>query len=166
MQIAKEVVSISEMARMLGFSRARFYQLMKDGVLPMPAQSEKTKRPFFAREQQEKCIEVRRTNRGINGQAILFYAMRSTRTLPSRTSPRRRPRPPSSRQPTTTNDTTITELRHSLSQLGLTDVTARNIRTALVETYPDGHAGVESADLLRSVFGHLNRQNPNDNVAR
>ena len=33
-------------------------------------------------------------------------------------------------------------------------------------TSPDGHDGVDSADLLRSVFGRLNRQNSDDNVTR
>ena len=167
MQVTKEIVSVSEMARTLGFSRARFYQLMHEGVLPKPTKTAEGSRPFFNREQQEQCIGVRRTNRGVNGQAILFYAMRSPRTPQqhSRTRRRGRPRPPAPRSSASSNDTTITELRHSLSQLGLINVTEQRIRIALVETYPDGHAGVESAELLRSVFGQLNRRNTDDNLS-
>lgn len=166
MEVTKEVVSVSEMTRMLGLSRARFYQLMNQGVFPMPSPSDEMKRPFFDREKQEKCLEVRRTNRGVNGQVILFYAMRSPRSQPSRVRQPGRLRPPAPRSPVSTNDTALTELRHGLIQLGLADVTERSLRTALVDLYPDGHAQVDSTELLRSVFDRLNRQDSHDNLAR
>ena len=165
MEVTKEAVSVSEMARMLGLSRARLYQLMQSGVFPTPTRPGDGKRPFFDRRQQEACIEVRRTNRGVNGRAILFYSMRSPRPQPSRVR-RGRPRPPATRSSASTNDTTLTELRHGLTQLGLADVTERNIRTALVDLYPDGYAEVESTELLRAVFGRLRCQDSDDNVAR
>jgi len=62
-------------------------------------------------------------------------------------------------------DPIIVELHHGLTQLGLT-VGDRDIRAALVTEYPDGHDGVDAADLLRSVFARLSRQNSDDNVAR
>ncbi len=168
MEITKEVVSVSEMARMLGLSRARFYQLMKTGVFPKPEQSPETKRPFFDREKQEQCVEVRRTNRGVNGKVILFYTQRPPRPPPqaSRTRRRGRPRPAAPGSPASTNDTALTELRHGLTQLGLADVTDRSIRDALVDLYPDGHAEIDSTELLRAVFGRLRCQDSSDNVAR
>ena len=60
----------------------------------------------------------------------------------------------------------IGELRQGLAQLGLTDVSDRTVAKALVEAYPDGHREVDSAELLSVVFGHLNRQDSPDNVAR
>jgi len=167
MQVTKEIVSVSEMARMLGFSRTRIYQLIHDGVLPKPTKTAEGSRPFFTREQQEQCIEVRRTNRGVNGQAILFYSMRVTSTSPPTTptrQPRRRSAPERPRR--STEDSTITDLRCGLRQLGLTDATEQSIRAALADLYPDGHAGVDSSELLRSIFVHLNRQDSHDNVSR
>ncbi len=167
MQVEKEVVSISEMARMLGFSRARFYQLMNEGVLPKPTKTAESSRPFFTREQQGQCIEVRRTNRGVNGQAILFYAMRTPASAPPPAptrQPRRRSAPERPRR--STEDATIIELRHGLSQLGVSQITEESVRAALAEMYPDGRSNLEHAELLRSVFERLNRQDSNDNVAR
>ena len=53
-----------------------------------------------------------------------------------------------------------------LAQLGVGQVTEQSIRTALAETYPDGWSNVEHAELLRTVFDHLNCQDSQDNVAR
>ena len=164
-QITKEAVSVSEMARMVGMSRARFYQLMAQNFFPSPCRQNETGRPFYNREQQELCLGVRRSNRGVNGQAILFYALRVQPSVaPSprirRSRPTHRPVRRSSRR-----DAMIGELRQGLAQLGLTDVSDRAVSAALVEAYPDGHDDVDRADLLRVVFGHLNRQNTNDNVA-
>ena len=159
-EIPKEVVSVSEMARLVGLSRARFYQLVKEGVFPPPSRNDETKRPFYNRAQQEKCLEVRKTNCGANGKATLFYAMRAAASPPSRPRSRQnrvsrslRARNQSSR------DATISELRHGLTQLGVEDVTDARLRTALAEMYPDGHRDVEAAELLRAVFGRLRCQN-------
>ena len=44
-------------------------------------------------------------------------------------------------------------------QLGVAKLTDEDVRSALRTAYPDGHQGVESAELLRTVFGaiHLGR---------
>src|SRR5580692_5565936 len=72
----KAVVSVAEMARMVGMSRARFYQLVEQGIFPPPLYRIDTKRPFFNQDMQEVCLEVRRRNCGINGRPVLFYARR------------------------------------------------------------------------------------------
>src|ERR1700736_350287 len=71
----KAVVTVAEMSRMLGLSRARFYQLI-GSAFPPPSRDEKTKRPSYTEEQQKVCLEVRRRNCGIDGTPILFYARR------------------------------------------------------------------------------------------
>jgi len=168
MEVTKDIVSVSEMSRMLGLSRARLYQLMRDGVFPKPTRVNEGGRPFFTREQQERCLTVRRTNCGIDGRPILFYSMRSRPTVPNPSRNRRQQtRSGISRRPAEQNrDTTLTELRHGLAQLGQAEITDRAIRNVLAESFPDGHADVDSAELLRSVFERVNRQNPPDNVAR
>src|SRR5471030_1670642 len=70
----KAVVTVSEMARMCGLSRARFYQLQHAGVFPSPLYDVSTRRPFYVEELQKVCLEVRRRNCGINGKPVLFYA--------------------------------------------------------------------------------------------
>ena len=43
----KAAVSVTEMARMLGMSRSRFYQLIQEGVFLPPIHDVETRRPFF-----------------------------------------------------------------------------------------------------------------------
>ncbi len=72
----KEIVTVTEMARMCRLSRARFYQLIGEEIFPTPSRNDQTRRPFFNREQQEQCLLIRRTNRGANGKAVMFYGYR------------------------------------------------------------------------------------------
>ncbi len=163
----KRSVSVSEMARMLGLSRARFYQLMSEGVFPQPERNPQTNRPYFDQEQQKLCLLVRQTNQGANGRTVLFYGRRLDRSsMPQRPPARRYPSTRARKKQAARRqaDHTIDELRHGLKQLGLTEITAAQIRQALSEAYPDGHQQVGTAELLSSVFRHLKCQNPPDNV--
>lgn len=167
MQVTKEIVSVSEMARMLGFSRARFYQLVRQGILPKPESSEHGKRPYYSRQQQERCIEVRKTHRGINGQPILFYAMRPQMTTSVRrvkSKPVRKSVPGRGEPPLRRETAVIQDIRHALSQLGLDAVSDRSILDTLADAFPDGVRDTNQGELLQAVFSRLNRQNPPDNV--
>lgn len=151
-QPLKDVVSVSEMARMCRLSRARFYQLIHEGIFPIPSRNVQTGRPFFNREQQEQCLNIRRTNKGANGKAVMFYGCR----VEPRLQPASKRKPLPKRKPSSKReDPVLTELRHGLAQLGMTNVKDVDIRQALTQAYPDGHRGVESAELLRAVFGEL-----------
>ena len=159
----KEIVTVTEMARMCGLSRARFYQLVGEGIFPAPSRNENTNRPFFDREQQEQCLMVRRSNRGANGKAVIFYGCRLETPLPSpkgKQLPISRPSKGQVRQ-----DPVITELRHGLAQLGMTNLTEQQVRQALLETHPDGHRDVESAELLRAVFEAIQCRDSADNLS-
>jgi len=157
----KEIVTVTEMSRMVRLSRARFYQLVGKGIFPTPSRNEKTKRPYFDREQQEQCLEIRRSNRGANGKAVMFYGCRP-QSLPRLPSKRKQVPISKTRQK---QDPVITELRNGLAQLGLTNMTVQTIREALVEAYPDGHQNVESAELLRTVFGAIQCRNSADKLS-
>ena len=74
--MSKTVVSVAEMARMTGLSRARFYQLVNDGIFPSPVYDVHTRRPLYSEEMQQVCMEVRKRNCGVNGKPILFYSPR------------------------------------------------------------------------------------------
>ena len=81
----KAAVTVSEMSRMCGLSRARFYQLI-GSAFPHPVYDVATRRPYYDEEAQKVCLEVRRRNCGINGVPILFYAKRLPVALPKRPS--------------------------------------------------------------------------------
>ena len=63
-----QVISVAEMARLIGLSRQRFHQLVKEGVFPPPVYDIATRRPHYTEEIQAVCLAVREKNVGINGQ--------------------------------------------------------------------------------------------------
>jgi hypothetical protein len=159
----KEIVTVTEMSRMCGLSRARFYQLIHESVFPTPSRNKQTGRPFFDRAQQEQCLLIRRINKGANGRAVMFYGCRlETRPLPPKR--KRLPISKSSKSPPR-QDLVVRDLRHGLTQLGVASVTEQRVRQALVEAYPDGHRDVESADLLRTVFGVIQCRDSTDKLS-
>src|SRR5581483_7338743 len=72
----KAAVTVAEMARMVGLSRSRFYQLIGK-AMPHPSRDE-AGRPYYDEEQQRTILEVRHRNCGIDGKPILFYAARNS----------------------------------------------------------------------------------------
>jgi len=142
----KSVVSVAEMARMVGLSRGRFHQLVGT-TFPFPVYDLRTRRPFYAAELQQICLEVRRRNCGIDGRPLMFYARRTTIAT---TTPSRRKRP------NKVDD--HADLVKGLRSLGLGDATAAQVGTAIKELYPNGVQGVDHGEVLRMVFLRLRAQ--------
>ena len=162
----KAVVSVVEMATMLDLSKSRFYALMQAGVFPTPIRQpcnrpeslrdeastppqavpqESYRRPVFNLELQGKCLEIRNTGIGANGQPVLFNRKRKKSG---------QPKPRSGRQAVTEEDA---ELIEALKSLGLT-ATAEEVQAALKELYPDGSAGIDQGEIVRRVFLHLRKK--------
>lgn len=160
-QQTKVAVSVSEMARMVGLSRARFYQLMGEGCFPKPSYSPETGRPYFDETQQVVCLDVRRRNCGIDGKPVLFYA-RPVKIRP--TDPR--PRRPAVTRPQEDEHELNADLLDAVKSLGLTTATAAQVKAAVVMSFPQGIEGIGHGEIVRKVFLHLKRQNPADNVGR
>ncbi|MBB02217.1 MAG: hypothetical protein CMJ47_06195 [Planctomyces sp.] len=151
-EVQKSAVSVSEVARMVGMSRARFYQLMKEGVFPTPVYDIETRRPLYTEEMQEICLEVKRRNCGVNSKPVLFYASRH----PLGSQPIKRPSRPKAK-PKPTNQ--YAELIDSLSSLGLS-VTAHQVEAAVKECFPEGIQKLDSGEVVRAVFLNLKCQQP------
>jgi hypothetical protein len=156
--VTKTAVSVSEMARMVGLSRARFYQLTNSGVFPLPCYDLRTRRPIYVEEQQVVCLEVRRRNCGINGRPVLFYAKGHSLSVPSRPARPSKPKRQSSPKP----DHAV--LMDGLASLGLTSVTLPQIESAIRSLYPTGTSSVAPSEVLRAVFLFIKRQNSADSV--
>src|SRR5262249_28871787 len=126
----KAVVTVSEMSRMVGLSRARFYQLQKAGVFPAPVYQ--SGRPVYTEDLQQVCLEVRRKTRGLNGEAVLFYARRRV-IEPSKRKKQADPMPAKNRD--------IAALLDGLNALGLTTATAAQVLKVTEELFPQGTTG-------------------------
>jgi hypothetical protein len=155
--MSKTVVSVAEMARMVGLSRARFYQLVNDGIFPSPLYSVHTRRPFFNEEMQQVCMDVRKRNCGVNGKPILFYASRH----PLGSQPR--PVKKNKAEPKQKNE--YADLLDGLRSLGL-DVTAAKVEPVVKELFPAGIQNLDCGEIIRGVFLRLKRQNSTDNHGR
>ena len=154
----KAAVTVSEMARMVGLSRARFYQLMKAGTFPQPDRDSNTGRPRYSEEGQRLCLEVRRRNCGVDGRPVLFYARAHLPAAPTK------PQRATNAKPA--KDIGHADLLDGLVALGLASATSDQVDAALKALYPTGTDNVDQADLLREVFLFLKRQNSAGNVGR
>ncbi len=66
------ICSVSQMATQLKLSRARFYQLIDDGVFPPPVYCRLSRKPLYPLCLQNTCLEIRRTGIGFNGRFVRF----------------------------------------------------------------------------------------------
>jgi predicted DNA-binding transcriptional regulator AlpA len=155
----KEIVTVTEMAEMLCMSRSRLYQLIRQGILLPPVYSPISRKPFYPRKIQARNIEAKRTNCGVNGQPVLFYARRIVPTASGiHRSAKRKPR--------VKRGDGNSDLVEVLGQLGL-DVNADNVSSAVSSCYPNGFAGIAEGEVIRTLFRFLKqskRQNTSDNV--
>jgi len=154
--MSKTVVSVAEMARMVGLSRARFYQLVKEGIFPAPVYDVATRRPFFTEEMQSICMEVRKRNCGVNGKPILFYSPRH----PLGHQPRAVKRPKS--HPNQKGQ--YADLLDGLRALGLESITAIQVEPVVKELFPEGIQKLDCGEVIRAVFLRIKRRNTGDMV--
>jgi hypothetical protein len=147
-------VTVAEMARLVGLSRSRFYQLI-GSAFPQPVYDVATRRPIYTEELQQVCLDVRRRNCGIDGRPVLFYARRLP-TAPAR--PRKVKTTPTASPP-------HADLLDGLRSLGLATAAA-DVVAAVKELFPRGTDGQDQGEVLRVVFLHLKRQNTADKVGR
>lgn len=152
----KTVVSVAEMARMVGLSRARFYQLVKEGIFPAPVYDVATRRPYFNEEMQEVCIEVKRRNCGVNGKPILFYAARHP--LGQRPKPVKRPKAEPKQK------SQYSDLLDGLRALGLESITVAQVEPVVKELFPTGIQNLDCGEVMRAVFLRLKRRDSTGNV--
>jgi len=137
MEKMKVVYSIRDVIETLQLSRARFYQLLKAGILPQPLYDFRTKRPFYNLELQEQCRQVKETCMGINGQYILFYT------------PRKKPQSNAGKT-LKKKGSDHQEIVDMLSGMGL-DVPGKEVESAIKEIYPQGiqDQGLAAREIFR-----------------
>ena len=129
----KRPISVSQMAETAGFSRQRFYDLVKKGIFPEPTRS--GSRPMYTKDQQDAVLSVYESGIGTNGELVLFNAKRS--------------RTKQAAEESTSDDTQ--SVVDSLSGLGLS-VTKNQVANAIKEL---AISEPTSPDSIKSIFLHL-----------
>ncbi|MHC4131287.1 MAG: helix-turn-helix transcriptional regulator [Planctomycetota bacterium] len=136
----KAVCSVSEMARKVSLSRARFYQLQKNGVFPKPVYLHHSGRPFYTLDLQQKCVEVRKTGIGFNGKPIIFNS-----------TPRRKYKNSHHLQ-----NPIYEPFVEILNQLGQ-KVTCLDVKDAVKLLFPKGLEQTEEGVVLRDLFKYFRK---------
>jgi hypothetical protein len=156
MSVQKQAISVAEMARQVGLSRARFYQLIGT-AFPCPVYDVATRRPYYPADLQAVCLEVRHRNCGIDGKPVLFYARRTAIAPAAHKRVVKRP--------ARTNNQ-CSDLLDGLRSLGLMDVTAAQVAGTMKELYPFGVRDLDEGEVLRNVFLAMKRRDTADNLTR
>ena len=153
--VTRTVVSVTDMARMVGLSRARFYQLVRAGTFTEPDREPTTGRPCYGEEKQRQCLEVRRRNCGIDGKPVLFYSRRLS------AGPRR---PKTAKPKLEAKKGDVMALVEGLNALGHTTAAAAQVEKIMTELHPKGTSGLDQGEVLRAVFLEIRRRHSGDNL--
>jgi hypothetical protein len=148
--VTKAAVSVTEMAKMVGLSRARFYQLVKKGVFPPADQDALSERPCYFAEKQRLILEARRRNCGVDGSPILFYCRRNDAGQKRAAVQPAKPK---------ASDHQFADLIDLLAQVRIA-VTTAQVEAAVKEKFPNGTDGIDASVVLDALIERFGRQNP------
>jgi hypothetical protein len=140
--------SVTETAKLCDLSRARFYDLIRDCVMPMPNYCIYTRKPLYTADVAALCVRVRETNTGIDGRYVIFYARREkapgTAVPPAVRSAQR----------STPIDTLTQEMIETLRAMGVRQGQAEVV-AAINARCPSGVTESSFETDLRAVFDRL-----------
>lgn len=134
----KAAICSSEMAHLCQLSRSRFYSLTKAGIFPEPIKSKSSKRPIYDQKLQQKCLDVRWSCIGFNGEPILFN--RKSKDRPAKAQAKSK----------------HSELLDALSELGL-KTTSEAITASLAKLFPSGVEKLDQGVVLKNLFQDIKR---------
>jgi hypothetical protein len=133
---------------MCGLSRARFYDLIRDGVMPWPTYCIYTRKPMYLADAAALCIRVKETNTGIDGRYVIFYARREPATGNAPAPASRAVQRPSQ------IDTLTQEMIETLRAMGVRQGQAEVV-AAINARCPGGATEASFETDLRAVFDRL-----------
>jgi hypothetical protein len=139
----KAVVSVSEMAGMVGLSRARFYQLLQAQIFPQPIFDLRTRRPFYTKDLQDKCLTIKESGVGISGQYILFYSPRKNDGSVPKNSVQKK-------------GSKYQDIKEALVQMGL-DVSEEQVSNTVADVFPEGIENRDQGMVLRELFRYFKK---------
>ena len=140
LSINKAIVSMTEISKMVQLSRARFYQLLEQGFFPKPLYDDRSKRPYYDLELQQKILECRQSGIGVDGSFMLFYSPRKNGTV--------------SHLKKKKVDPMIKEITETLQEMGL-DTTVKQVEQGISEIYPEGVGDQDQGVVIRGLFRYL-----------
>ena len=146
----KAVCSVTEMAKSLDLSRARFYQLVNNGKFPHPVYNIYTRRPHYTQELQKSCLQIRRSNVAYDNIPILFYSPRKKKNHQKSA--------PETNNKSSIQNSQIDEWVDTLRQMGLTNVDYNKVEFAIKQLYPDNKLPDDEGIILRDLFRYIKQK--------
>ncbi|KKM82068.1 hypothetical protein LCGC14_1323260, partial [marine sediment metagenome] len=126
------------------------YQLIAEEVFLPPERDPRTGRPFYPPDAQQQNMEIRARSIGANGRLVLFYR------------PRKRHETDAPLRPSCHNSITgagpYRELLAAMKNLGLREVSAKDIEEAVRSCFPKDLEGREEGDVIRSCYRFLRKR--------
>ncbi len=144
LSITKQIISMTEMSKMLNMSRARFYQLLQTGFFPKPLKDERSKRPYYDLALQQKCIECRESGIGSDGSYMLFYSPRKKENV-------------SFIKKKKYHDPVSQELTEILNSMGI-ETAFNEVIKALDKLYPEGTEGIDQGLVTRELYRYFKQK--------
>jgi hypothetical protein len=135
----KPIISVSAACQLVGLSRARFYQLLEQGIFPQPLYHVKTKRPYYNRDLQLRLLEIRDTGLGDNGDFIIFYSPRKKKNRGKKIK---------------MEHSVLDDYAETLSSMGIF-CNSKELSAALKKLFPDGVSAVEEGIIIRELFRYF-----------
>ena len=139
--IFQSYISVSQMSEQLNISRVHFYSLLKRGIFPQPIKRNGC-RPFYDPEGQRTCHEIKEKQIGIDGQPILFYSKTDK-----------------SKKESKEKTSKYTLFVDTLTELGLSGVTSKEVEATIKRLYPSGTAQTTEETLIRELFIDFSTRN-------
>jgi len=152
----KAFCSVSEMARILRLSRARFYQLTEKGKFPPAIYDIQTKRPYYNQDLQEICINIKNSNIAFDNTPMLFYSPRKKKAEDQNI-----PTPSKKVNPSKQLNPQYEDWVETLQQMGLRHVTYDQVETAVKELYA-GDLPEDEGTILREIYQYIKKNIKND----
>ena len=146
LSISKVIVSMTEISQMCQMSRSRFYQLLEIGFFPKPLYDNRSKRPYYNIELQQKIVECRHSGIGIDGSYMLFYSPRKKENTNSKKVVGNKPK----------LNSPNADIAETLNQMGV-DVNCSQVGEAIQHLYPDGVDSLEQGLVVRELFRHFKK---------
>ena len=139
----KAALSVVEVAALCLLSPSRFHALVRQGVFPKAVKAGQGRRPHYTRELVQRCVEIRSTGIGENGEITLFN------------------RPPKKKAGCKRTANPVANSEHdglieALHGLGLS-VSCEAVAAAVQNVFPGGTSGLEESEVIRKVFVFLQR---------
>jgi len=134
----KQVCTVSMLAKRLGLSRSRFYQLQKRGIFPYPVYCIRTRRPLYPMTLQQACLAIRKAGIGHNGKPVAFNRRQKAKTKSN-------------------GEKAYKSIAETLKKMGL-NVTLAQVKKAILTLYPKGlDEQTEPGIAIRDVYRFLSQ---------